>query len=80
MRRMASLALDVAGYFELDARRARAIVTEVGKVVSKWRQEAVEVGLTKPEIERIQPSSIGTWQWRALLEAPCRLMPPRCWG
>jgi len=33
--------------------RARAIVTEVGKVVSKWRQEAAKVGLAKPEIERM---------------------------
>jgi serine/threonine-protein kinase HipA len=48
-----ALALDVAGYFELAADRARAIATEVGKVVSKWRQEAAAVGLTKPEIERM---------------------------
>jgi serine/threonine-protein kinase HipA len=48
-----ALALDVAGYFELDAGRARAIVTEVGQVVSKWREEAGLVGLTKPEIERM---------------------------
>jgi serine/threonine-protein kinase HipA len=48
-----ALALDVAGYFELDAGRARAIVTEVGKFVSKWRGEAGLVGLTKPEIERM---------------------------
>jgi serine/threonine-protein kinase HipA len=48
-----ALALDVAGYFELDAGRARAIVTEVGKVVSKWRHEAGLVGLTKAEIERM---------------------------
>jgi serine/threonine-protein kinase HipA len=47
------LALDVAGYFELDAGRARAIAAEVGNVVSKWRHEAAEVGLTKPEIERM---------------------------
>jgi serine/threonine-protein kinase HipA len=48
-----ALALDVAGYFELDADRARAIAAEVGKVVSKWRQEATEVGLTTPEVERM---------------------------
>ncbi len=48
-----ALALDVASYFELNAGRARAIVTEVGKVVSKWRQEARLVGLTKSEIERM---------------------------
>ena len=35
-----ALALDVADYFELDAARARAIAAAVGKVVSKWRQEA----------------------------------------
>jgi hypothetical protein len=35
-----ALALDVADYFELDAAKARAIAAAVGKVVSKWRQEA----------------------------------------
>jgi serine/threonine-protein kinase HipA len=48
-----ALALDVAGYFHLDANRARAIAAEVGRVVSKWRREAAGVGLTKPEIERM---------------------------
>jgi serine/threonine-protein kinase HipA len=48
-----ALALDVAGYFELNADRARTIATEVGRVVSPWRQEAAGLGLTKPEIERM---------------------------
>jgi serine/threonine-protein kinase HipA len=48
-----ALALDVAGYFELKADRARQIIAEVGKVASKWREEAGRVGLTKPEIERV---------------------------
>jgi serine/threonine-protein kinase HipA len=47
------LALEVAGYFELDAGRAREIAAQVGKAASKWRDEAARVGLTKPEIDRM---------------------------
>jgi serine/threonine-protein kinase HipA len=48
-----ALALDVAGYFELDAGRARAIAAQVGKAVATWRNEAGRQGLTKPEIDRM---------------------------
>ena len=48
-----ALALEVAGYFELDAHNAREIAKQVGKVASKWRNEASRHGLTKPEIERL---------------------------
>ncbi len=48
-----ALALDVAGYFKIDADRARTIVAEVGKVVAKWRDVATGVGLTKREIDRM---------------------------
>jgi serine/threonine-protein kinase HipA len=48
-----ALALEVAGYFELDADHARAIAAQVGKAVSKWRGEAARHGLTKPEIDRM---------------------------
>jgi len=48
-----ALAMEVAGYFELDLDRARAIAAQVGKVVAKWRDEAARYGLTKPEIDRM---------------------------
>jgi serine/threonine-protein kinase HipA len=48
-----ALALDVARYFELDASKARDIAAQVGKTVSKWRDEAARHGLTKNEIERM---------------------------
>ncbi len=47
------LAMEVAGYFELDAGRARRIAADVGKAVSTWRDEAARHGLTKPEIDRM---------------------------
>lgn len=47
------LALQVAGYFGLDSAGARAIVTQVGKAVSKWREEAMRQGLTKMDIDRM---------------------------
>jgi len=47
------LAMEVAGYFELDEVTARKIAAEVGKAVSKWRDEAVRHGLGKAEIERM---------------------------
>ena len=34
------LALEVAGYFDLDAGKAREVAAQVGKVVAKWRDEA----------------------------------------
>jgi HipA N-terminal domain len=48
-----ALALDVAGYFELDAAQAREIAGQVGKAVSKWRDEAARRGLSKTEIDRM---------------------------
>jgi serine/threonine-protein kinase HipA len=47
------LAMEVAGYFELEDGKAREIAAQVGKAVSKWRDEAARHGLTKPEIERM---------------------------
>jgi serine/threonine-protein kinase HipA len=43
----------VARYFELDASKSRDIAAQVGKTVSKWRDEAARHGLTKNEIERM---------------------------
>jgi serine/threonine-protein kinase HipA len=48
-----ALAVEVAGYFELDADRARATAAQVGKAVSNWRDEAKRHALTKPEIDRM---------------------------
>ena len=48
-----ALALEVAGYFELDTGQARDIARQVGKSVSKWRNEAVRHGLAKGEIDRM---------------------------
>jgi serine/threonine-protein kinase HipA len=47
------LALEVADYFKLSVKRARAIVTEVGKVVARWDQEAGALGIGKRERERM---------------------------
>jgi serine/threonine-protein kinase HipA len=43
----------VAGYFELDDGKARDIAKQVGKAVSKWRDEAVRQGLAKGEVDRM---------------------------
>ena len=48
-----TLALEVAGYFGLDAHKAREIAKQVGKAASKWRNEASGYGLNKREIERM---------------------------
>ena len=48
-----ALATEVAGYFELDADKAREIAAQVGNAVSKWRDEAARHGLTTPEIDRM---------------------------
>lgn len=48
-----ALAMEVAGYFELDAGKAREIAAQVGKAVSKWRDEGARMGLTEPEIDRM---------------------------
>jgi serine/threonine-protein kinase HipA len=48
-----ALAMEVAEYFELDKDKARDIVAEVRKAVSKWRNEAAQQGLTPAEIDRM---------------------------
>jgi len=47
------LAYEVASYFDLSSDEARAIVGEVESAVSRWRQEAGVVGLSKAEVERM---------------------------
>lgn len=48
-----ALAMEVAGYFELDDGKAREIAAQVGKATSKWRAEAARHGLGKDEIDRM---------------------------
>ena len=48
-----ALALEVAGYFELDDAAAREIAADVGTAVSNWRAEAARHGLSKPELDRM---------------------------
>jgi hypothetical protein len=37
--------MEVAPYFELGARTARAIATEAGQAVAAWRAEAARLGI-----------------------------------
>jgi serine/threonine-protein kinase HipA len=48
-----ALAMEVAGYFELDTENARKIAAQVGKAITKWRNEASRHGLSKTEIDRM---------------------------
>jgi serine/threonine-protein kinase HipA len=48
-----ALAMSVAKYFELETNKAREISKEVGKAVSKWRNEAARQGIGKSEIDRM---------------------------
>lgn len=47
------LAMDVAGYFELDADAAGKVAAQVGDAVSNWRAEAARHGLSKAEADRM---------------------------
>ena len=49
-----ALAMEVAGYFDLEDGKAREIAKQVGKAVSKWRDEAARYGLTKNEIDSLR--------------------------
>ena len=46
-------ALEVAGYFELDGMRARAVAGEVAEAVRTWRSEAERQNLTRQEVDRM---------------------------
>jgi serine/threonine-protein kinase HipA len=46
-------ALEVAGYFEIDAKAANAIAAEVGHAVATWRGVAAGLGVTASEIDRM---------------------------
>jgi serine/threonine-protein kinase HipA len=47
------LALDVAGYFELNGAEARKIAREVGTAVGGWRETGRRLGLTSSQIDRV---------------------------
>lgn len=46
-------ALETAGYYGLDGRRAREIVGEVASAVDGWREEAARFGIPRREQERL---------------------------
>jgi serine/threonine-protein kinase HipA len=48
-----ALAMSVAKYFELDVAKAGEIAKQVGRSVSKWRNEAARHGISKSEIDRM---------------------------
>jgi serine/threonine-protein kinase HipA len=48
-----ALAMSVVRYFELDPANAGEIASQVGKAVSKWRDEAARHGINKGDIERM---------------------------
>jgi len=47
------LAMEVAGYFDLNVSKAKTIAAEVAQSVSSWRKEATRQGLSKTEINRM---------------------------
>lgn len=47
------LAFEVADYFKVSAKRARGIARQVGKVVTRWDQEAGALRIGKTERERM---------------------------
>jgi serine/threonine-protein kinase HipA len=47
------LAFEVADYFKLSAKRARAIAGQVGKVVTRWDEDAGELGIGKTDRGRM---------------------------
>jgi serine/threonine-protein kinase HipA len=49
-----SLALSVAGYFELAEQEAQAIAGEVGRAVAQWRTEATSLGISVTECNRLE--------------------------
>jgi serine/threonine-protein kinase HipA len=48
-----SVAMEVAGYFDLEEAQAREIAAQVAQATSRWRDEAAEQGIAKREIDRM---------------------------
>jgi serine/threonine-protein kinase HipA len=64
-------AMEVASYFELDTKAARAIAQEAGQAVAAWRTEAASLGLSTSEIDRMA-SAFDHEDLQAALKAPPR--------
>jgi len=64
-------AMDVAAYFELNAKAARGIAAEVGQAVATWRGEAARLGLAPTEIDRMA-SAFEHEDLQAALTSPSR--------
>jgi serine/threonine-protein kinase HipA len=64
-------AMDVASYFELDARAATRIAGEVGRAVATWRAEAARLRLATAEIDRMA-SAFEHEDLHAALKSPSR--------
>lgn len=47
------LALQVAGYFDLEEGEAHRIAGETGRAVARWRRQAAKLGLTPADIDRM---------------------------
>src|SRR5256885_2328981 len=48
-----ALAMEVAGYFELEDAKAREIAAQVGNSVARWDEDAGELGIGKTDRERM---------------------------
>ena len=46
-------AMEVAAYFEIEAKAARGIAAEVGHAVATWRGEAARLGVAPAQIDRM---------------------------
>jgi serine/threonine-protein kinase HipA len=46
--------LDTAAFYRLTDREAKQIVIDIRKVVATWRDEAVQLKLSRPEIQRME--------------------------
>jgi serine/threonine-protein kinase HipA len=55
-RASTDLVMDVAGWFRLDAQRAKKILGQVSTAVAGWREAAAGVGLSKREISGMEPA------------------------
>jgi serine/threonine-protein kinase HipA len=48
-----AIAMEVAGYFDLEEAQAREIAVQVARATSRWRAEAATQGIAKGEIARM---------------------------
>lgn len=69
-------ALSVAPAFGLTQREALAIVTEVGAAVARWREAAIQSGLTKAQIERMESAFEHHDLQKAIGARPFAVPPP----